>query len=96
MSGLAFDPDQNVLYAVSDSGRLVHFKLTFNENGRLVGATVVAQHRLKDQTGKRLSGKWADSEGLVAANHKNKVRGDTELLISFERHPELHDIRRAR
>ena len=88
LSGLAFDPDQNVLYAVSDSGRLVHFKLTFN-SGRLVGATVVAQHRLKDQTGKRLSGKWADSEGLVAANHKNKVRGDTELLISFERHPRV-------
>ena len=91
MSGLAFDPDQNVLYAVSDSGRLVHFKLTINR-GRLVSATVVATST--KQTGKRLSGKWADSEGLVAANHKNKVRGDTELLISFERHPGLHDIRR--
>lgn len=88
LSGLAFDQDENVLYAVSDGGRLVHFKLTF-ENGRLVGTTVAAQHRLQDQTGKRLRGTWTDSEGLVAVNHANKIRGDTELLVSFERHPRV-------
>jgi len=81
-SGLAWDGNKNILYAVSDSGYLYHLKITV-ENGILIKAEVLKAYKLRDKKGKRLKRKKTDSEGLtLKRDHKGRV---TELLISFER-----------
>jgi hypothetical protein len=84
LSGLAWDDDEQLLYAVSDRGHLVHFKPVFGD-GRLVDATATAHHPLTNANGGRLTGKSGDAEGLIAMRASNGVRHDTELVISYER-----------
>jgi len=90
LSGLAFDEDENILYALSDLGRIYHLRPRF-ENAMLKELSVLAVYRLRDAQGKPLKGRQADSEGLTALNERNTVTGDTELVISFER---MHRILR--
>ena len=87
-SGLAWDQDQSILYALSDRGFIAHLKPIF-KNDQLHNVTLISHHILKDQKAKPLTGKFVDSEGLELINANNNVQNDTELIISFERKPRI-------
>jgi hypothetical protein len=89
LSALAWDDDEEILYALSDRGVLFHLWLRFDEQGLLADARALRAFALRDVRGKPLAGRRADSEGLVARNADNGVRGDSELLVSFERMPRV-------
>ena len=90
LSALAFDADQNLLYAGSDGGSLFHFQPGF-EDGLLTELKAITAYRLHDPQGKPLRGDWADAEGMSARNADNGVSGDTVLTISFEREHRVED-----
>lgn len=89
LSGLAWDEDAGLLYAVSDQGTLFHLRPTFDEQGYLTGAQAVAAYPLLDASGKPVRAPFDDSEGLAIRNGDNRVQGDSELLISFENKPRV-------
>ena len=84
ISALAWDDDEQRLYALSDNGVLFHLSLGFDDH-TLTGAWLEAVYPLRDGRGRELRGRMADSESLVALNARNGVRGDTQLAMSFER-----------
>ncbi len=88
LSGLAWDEDEQILYAVSDGGGLFHFRPEF-EGDLLAGLAARAAYALRDAAGRPLRGRWADSEGLAIENGDNGIPGDTRLVVSFERRPRL-------
>jgi hypothetical protein len=92
LSGLAWDADQNILYAVSDDGFIVHLRPTFSE-GVLSGIDLVAAHLLRDAAGRPCEETMTDAEGLVARAARNGTPGDTELVVSFERRPRISVFR---
>lgn len=89
LSGLAWDEDEGLLYAVSDRGALFHLRPQFDGRGYLSGASGAAARPLQAASGNPLSRPFRDSEGLAIRNGDNQIRGDTELLISFEGKPRL-------
>lgn len=89
LSALAWDEDEDVLYALSDRGTLFHFLLHFDDDGLLADARALRAVALRDVHGKPLLGRWSDSEGMVARRADNGIRGDTELAVSFERAPRV-------
>ncbi len=88
LSGIAWDEDESILYAVSDEGVLFHIRPQIR-NGHLIDAKVIAAWPLKDKEGMRLTGKWSDSEGLDIVLSNNAVRGDTQLVVAFEGRPRI-------
>jgi hypothetical protein len=89
LSGLAWDDDDEVLYAISDKGYLFHLRPIF-ENDILTGVTVLQAMPLTElKDGKALKYLRADAEGLEVLNGRNGIKRDTELLVSFERHPRI-------
>ena len=88
LSGLAWDEDEDLLYAVSDKGALFHLKPVFR-NGRLVDVKLLKGYPLRNEHGKILRGKHDDSEGLDILNGDNGKRGDTQLIVSFEVKPRI-------
>ncbi|MCB1777563.1 MAG: esterase-like activity of phytase family protein [Candidatus Competibacteraceae bacterium] len=89
LSGLAWDEDAGVLYALSDFGALFHLRPEFNQQGHLTGMQPVAAYPLQDVRGQPLRFPYNDAEGLVIRHGDNAIQGDTELLISFERRPRV-------
>jgi hypothetical protein len=88
LSGLAWDQDAGLLYAVSDDGFLCHLRPSF-DGPILSGVELVAAYPLRDQQGKPHGGKQSDSEGLAIVYADNKIADDTELLVSFEITPRV-------
>ncbi len=88
LSGLAWAEDEGVLYAVSDGGKLFHFRPEF-EGELLTGLSGLAAHPLQDAAGRPLRGVWADAEGLAIENGDNGISGDSRLVVAFERRPRL-------
>ncbi len=88
LSGLAWDEDEKLLYAVSDKGALFHLKPKFRD-GLLDSVVVLRGFPLRNRHGKKLKGKKDDSEGLDVINGDNGIRGDSELVISFEVKPRI-------
>jgi len=88
LSGLAWDEDEQRLYAVSDRGRLLHLAPVFGD-GRLVSLDYLASYPLRDAHGAALSGSLQDAEDIALENANNGIRGDTRLWISFERRPRV-------
>lgn len=88
LSGLAWDADEGLLYAVSDEGYLLHLRPVF-DNGRLTGVTHLSTYPLKDSTGRVLQGRHRDAEDLAIRRGNNGMAGDTELLVAFERLPRV-------
>ncbi len=88
MSGLAWDEDEQLLYALSNRGKLFHLKPVF-EDGKLVDTQVVAAFKLRNRYGKKLKKPYRDTEGLDTQYANNGKRGDSVLLISFEREPKI-------
>lgn len=91
LSALAWDEDEQLLYAVSDNGWLFHMRPVLR-NGRLVDLAVLGGFGLRDERGKRLRRKRGDSEGMSLSHERNAVRGDTRLTISFEHQPKVLDF----
>ena len=83
LSDVAWDEDEQLLYAVSDDGNLIHLRPSFTD-GLLRNADLVAAHRLKDDAGNRLPDEAADAEGLEILNGRNGERGDTQLIVAFD------------
>ena len=88
ISGLAWDEDESLLYALSDRGWFFHLRPHFDD-GILTDVELLSAHVLRDANGDAFSDLAADSEGIVALNHRNGVTGDTQLAISFERRPRI-------
>ncbi len=87
-SGLAWDADEALLYALSDRGFFIRLRPSFVD-GELVDVLLVSRHILTDANGKPVKFKHADSEGLDLLNANNGVAGDTTLIVSYERIPRL-------
>lgn len=89
LSDLAWDEDEQILYAISDKGVLFWLRPQFVD-GALRDIGVVRAFPLYDlDNKKRLVDRRADAEGLDIVNGDNGRRGDTELLVSFERVPRI-------
>ncbi len=82
LSGLAWDEQRKLLYAISDSGALYHLKIVVKE-GKITQARVLRAYKLTDKKGYALSKAYRDSEGLTLKHNSKGVV--TELIISFER-----------
>mgnify|MGYP006280912443 CR=1 FL=1 len=92
LSGLAWDEDEGLLYAVSDTGALFHLVPRF-EGTRLVDIDAVAAFRLSGPDGAPLNDDRSDAEALAIENGANGVSGDTRLFISFEQTPRIAEHR---
>jgi len=88
LSGIAWDNDEKLLYAVSDEGLLYHLRLTI-KNNNLENMEVIYATRLKNKSGENLKGKYSDAEGLALTGGNNDKKGDSELIISFENKPRI-------
>jgi len=88
LSGLAWDNDESVLYAVSDKGNIFHLQPTIS-GGLLKKVNIKAAYPLTDKSGKPLQGSFEDAEGIVLFNSNNGEKNDSQLLISFEGKPRL-------
>lgn len=85
-SGLAWDQDEKLLYAISDNAHLFKYRLVF-KNQQLMDAIPIASYSLVNKKGKRF---WPrDAEGLAIVNGNNGLKGDSELIVSFERAPQI-------
>lgn len=88
ISALAWDQDEELLYGVTDQGLVHHLRPTFN-NDSLTSVELIASYKLLKKDGKRLKGKQRDAEGAFVINAGNGVRGDSELVVSFEKKPQI-------
>lgn len=89
LSGLAWDDDDNLLYALTDHGVVFSLRPVFR-NDRLVDVSVRNAAALIDpRTRKPVRWRRSDSEGLDILNGRNGKKGDAELLVSFEREPRI-------
>jgi hypothetical protein len=86
LSGLAWDEDDKLLYALSDRGYVFHLR-PFISNHTLTHVEPVAAYWLQNEKNRRLESR--DSEGLTLLKGNNGVRHDSELLISFEIQPRI-------
>jgi hypothetical protein len=88
LSGLAWDEDEQLLYAISDKGQIYHFRLVL-ENDLIKSVTPVFGANLRDVKGKTLKKNRRDAEGLTVWNAGNGKKGDTQLIISLEGEPRI-------
>lgn len=89
LSDLAWDEDERILYAVSDKGALFSLRPLF-KNDTLVDILILDAVPLRDiKSGSPLKGRAADAEGMDILNGGNGRKGDTQLLVSFERLPRI-------
>lgn len=88
LSALAWDEDEGLLYALSDRGRIFHLRPLI-EDGMLEAVEGLRGFHLRNANGRYIPRRLADSEGMMALNAGNGVRGDTRLVISFEQVPRL-------
>jgi hypothetical protein len=89
LSDLAWDEDEQILYALSDKGVLFWLRPVFRGQ-ELVDVAAFKAVRLREFENKKpVKGARADSEGLDIVRGHNGRKGDTELLVSFERFPRI-------
>lgn len=88
LSGLAWDRDTALGYAVSDRGVLFHFRLEADAPGEWRVEPVFAA-MLRAPDGSELARKGLDAEGLATHNGANGNPGDTELLVATEGQPRV-------
>lgn len=88
-SDLAWDDDNEILYAESDQGGLFWLKPVFT-NSYLTDVKLIKALPLRELTnGKALRWTRTDAEGMDIVNGRNGRKNDAELLISFEREPRI-------
>ena len=86
LSGLAWDPAAQLLYAVSDLGHLVHLRLRFGANGGLTAAQPLAVYPLRGPEGRPLPPGSRDAEALAL---EGAPGAGAALLLAFEGAPRL-------
>jgi hypothetical protein len=89
LSGLAWDEDDNLLYALADHGALFHLRPIFRNNQLTDVALLHVAPLIDPRTRRPVRWKRSDSEGLDILNGRNGKKGDAELLVSFEREPRI-------
>jgi hypothetical protein len=92
LSGLAWDEDEQLLYAVSDDGHLVHLSPLFTD-GVLTGLKFINAYPLRDSSKKILVGDGSDAESLAIINDDNGKKGDSILIVSLEAPQRLHKFK---
>jgi hypothetical protein len=93
LSGLAWDDDDGILYALSDKGSLFHLQPLF-EGDILTGVKLLQSLPLRELgSDKPLRGWRIDAEGLDIVNGRNGRRHDAELIIGTERVPQIMRFR---
>lgn len=85
LSGLAWDSDERLLYAVSDRGRVFRFRLKL-AGDRIVAVEPVFAATMVDGDG-GAPRKGYNAEGLALRNAGNGKSGDTELVVALESKP---------
>lgn len=84
LSALAWDQDEQLLYALSDKGILFHFRIKVEKNKILSADVVYAVHLAPNEDS--AASHWEfDTEGLALNNANNGLLGDTELIAASER-----------
>ena len=86
LSGLAWDEDEQLLYAVSDTGVLHHFRVRV-DNNRIAEMEVVYSAPLVAQDSTELT--FNDAEDVAVINGSNGKKSDSELLIALEDGPAI-------
>jgi hypothetical protein len=86
LSGLAWDEDEQLLYAVSDKGYLHHFRLELDGDKIAALTPVFSTGILGGSTGAARTN-FKNAEGLDVLGAANGRRGDSELLVAFEDGP---------
>ncbi|REC93447.1 esterase-like activity of phytase family protein [Kushneria indalinina] len=86
LSELAYDPQGNLLYLLSDRARLYRARPHFDDRQQLSRLELLDSTPLQDQEEEPLEMPWADSESMVLIEGDN---GEPELLIGFERRHRL-------
>ncbi len=93
LSGLAWDDDDGILYAVSDKSWLFHLRPAF-DGDVLRGVQLLGAAPLRELgSDSPLKRKRADPEALEILRGRNGRPGDAELLIGFERLPRIMRFR---
>lgn len=88
LSGLAWDKQRNLLYAVNDKGILYFLKPTI-EKDTLTEVSIEKAIPLLDKNNKKLKWEYVDSEGLFLLPAEQSKNGEPELLVSFEQLPRI-------
>jgi hypothetical protein len=88
LSGLAWDNESNLLYAINDKGILYYLRPIF-EKGILTDVIFLKSFPLLNARQKKLKWEYIDSEGIALMSAKESQSGETELLISFEQIPRI-------
>ncbi len=88
LSGLAWDADEQRLYAVSDKGRVFHFEFSVAER-RIVTLRPVHAAKLHDSRAGESASARFNAEGLALLNADNGIRGDTQLVVALENGPRV-------
>ncbi len=88
LSGLGWDADEQLLYAVSDNGYLYHFKIEILDR-KIKHVDPVYASELADSSRGLLSSNLTNAEGLHIHNGNNSKKGDAELLVAFEDGPAI-------
>ncbi len=88
LSGLAWDADAKLLYALSDDGYLLHLRPQFTGE-ILTGVEAVASFPLLGPDGRPLEAPLNDAEGLAIEHGDNATADDTVLSVSFDDPPRI-------
>lgn len=88
ISALAWSEDDQILYALSDKGYFLHLRPVIKEQ-ELINIELLDAYPLRNKKGKKLKGDHVDAEGMDIINGNNQIKGDDELVISFELKPRI-------
>ena len=91
LSGLAWDEDDGILYAISDKGFLFHLRPVI-EKDTLTGVKLlkaVPLVALINKSTKFRQDRILDAEGLDILRGHNGRKGDAELIVGVERTPRI-------
>jgi hypothetical protein len=88
ISGLAWSEDDQILYAITDDGQLMHLRPRIDQ-GQLTGLALLARHWLADAVGASAAHGPSDAEGLAVLDGDDGQAGNSRLLIAFEGRPLL-------
>ncbi len=80
ISDIAYDRQEDILYALSDKGRIFRSRVSVKD-GKIAAFKLLSAKALKGRDGRKFFGKKRDSEGLA-------LKGK-HLYISFERKPRI-------
>ncbi len=83
VSGLAWDNDEGLVYAVSDFGHIIHLKIGLADN-KLKTVDPIYFGPLRDVVGEEI---FTDAEDIVVLNGANGIKGDSQIAVVFEDGP---------